>query len=216
MQTRVIGWLLALAFCLPASLATAQSAHAGFQVRLGALPVGELVVTHAQRQGLYEVRARFTTKGVAGAVAPVHFDLKANGRLKGTRPTPRHYVEDLDTSRRQSHANLTFAGTDTRIDPATALMISFTDRPLAQGCATRREVFDGTRSNRLTIAPGIWEGGVFRCRGRFQHLAGYSPAELARSKGFGFTLEFARDGAMLRARKAVTQSVFGQLSLRRK
>lgn len=195
---------------------SAQEAVTRYQVRLGAVPVGEIRMAHGRRADAYEVRAIFATRGVAGALAPVRFDISALGRFVGGTPRPASYREDLDTSRRQSRTEIAFAAGDGRIDPATALWIAVGDRPREGGCGAQYDVFDGTRGNRLRIARGTLSGAVLTCRGRFDRVAGYTAREMAENSGFGFTTIFDLKGERLILREAQTQTIFGRVILRRR
>jgi hypothetical protein len=206
-------FVLALFLLILTSGAQAETAH--FKVRLGAISVGMLQLDHQNGANSYVTRSRFATKGLAGALKPVHFDIQAEGRVGKQRLFPSRYVEDMNTGRRRSNADIRFAEGDKQIDPATAILIGLRDRPVEEGCATRHRVFDGERTNRLVITESAWEGDLLTCKGRFARLAGYSQAELEKHRASVFTLSYQRVGGRLIAHSGRATTRLGAVIIKR-
>ncbi len=207
---------LVFLFLSCAASARAEDAQALFDLRLLGFKLGEVRMQRRMDGPDYSEAAKFATTGVVGVLARVHFDIEAQGRMRGSQPQSGYYVEDMDTGRRQSRAKVRFEPGDARIDPMSALYAGLGDRPADWGCGLDREVFDGTRTHRLTIVPVERETGSLTCEGRYYRTAGYTPEELAGHKGYSFTVTYLERDGLLIAQNARADTQYGRVSLLRR
>lgn len=171
-----------------------EGAASTFEVRLLGLPVGDLSVTERRAGGQYDASARFHTKGLAGALRKVGFDMKARGAVKDGVYDARHYSEDMNTGERESHETVTFGKDGPRMDPMTALLVGLAARAPGDGCAVHQIVFDGKRTHLFTLTTQSETPEKLICRGQFIRKKGYSPAQLKQLSAYEFSAEYERIG----------------------
>lgn len=228
-----LGLVCLLLTGLPGSALGETRTDALFDVRLGAVRLGEMRLTgHEMTDGRYAARARFSTRGLAGVLARVRFDLLAEGSITEGRVSPQGYVEDIDTGKRQSNARLVYEGGLPRIvqgdrpvdaaldpgrqggtlDPMSALFLALRDQAPATLCTLDTAIFDGARRAHVRLA----RTGEAGCVGRFERIAGYGEEELARLRSFPLWIEYAPGDGVMQATRIVVQTVYGKVTLYRR
>jgi hypothetical protein len=210
-------WLVSL--LLAASVvgsAAAESLNSTFAVRLYGAPVGRMVIAANVDGSTYAATGEFRTTGLIGLLARVRFTMHARG--VGALPdlSTRSYSEDLDTGYRQSAISFSFAASDPRVDPLTALIATIADRPISIGCAYDGRTFDGERSMRISIRKASDEADRTVCAGQLTRLQGYTDAELAEARGFAFSVEFRHADDLLVVEQAAVRTIHGHVSLVRR
>ena len=98
-------------------------------------------------------------------------------------------------------------------DPLAAMLIALASRPLDAGCAIDREIFDGTRTHRLTLTETARNDRRVTCKGEFRRVSGYTEAELKRRTGYRLELTYQVDGDQLRPQELKANSSFGPVTL---
>jgi hypothetical protein len=201
-----------LVFVLLATPALAESHRYGVSMFGLAFGVMQLEVREGARD--YALAARFRTTGVAGLLARVRFDMQATGRVTGPWLSSRTYREDVDTGRRVSSADLSFAAGDGRLDLISALWMGLRDRPATLGCAFQAQTFDGTRELHVSLRPAGESATMVTCRGEVRRGAGYTAAELAQRRQFPIEASYRRVGELLRFHELKVHTLHGKATLR--
>ena len=201
-----------LVFVLLATPAFADSHR--YAVSMFGVRVGQMQLETREGTRDYALAARFRTTGVAGLLARVRFDMQATGRVNGPWLSPRSYREDVDTGRRVSSADLSFAAGDGRLDLMSAFWLGLRDRPVALGCALEARTFDGTRELRVTLRPAGESATTVTCVGEVRRGAGYTAEELAQRRAFPVEATYRRVGDLLRFHQLKVHTLHGKAILR--
>jgi hypothetical protein len=206
-----------------------------YDVTYGPLRVGRLVLDSRTDAEGYSAGLSIRSAGLAGVVRAVRFEARAQGR-PGDLPQPGRYEEEADTGRRVSSVRIDWpegrpvvgayradppeevpapspdaaAGA---LDPASAFLAALSG---AQVCGLSFAVFDGQRLSAVALAPGVAEGGLVICDGRFRRVAGYRPADLEERRSFTLRLVYAPEGAGFVLREAEVQTLYGKVRLKRR
>lgn len=235
-RSTVFGTLLAALLGIPLTQgAAAQEVTQLYEVRGLGMKLGTFRLVSQQGEGRYAISSQFQTSGMMQVFARIRMDMQAAGTLAALHPVPRHYLENIDTGRRQSDVTLSWSaglpqvtagavnpeGTPAdpsaqgdALDPASTLLIVATPRPAETLCGMDQPVFDGARRTRVRLAPPRPEGPEVTCNGQFLREAGYSADQLARARAFDLALRYVPGptGAYLLT-EARVETIFGSLSL---
>lgn len=202
---------LLLAIALAPTTVRADSRET-FRITVIGIPVGVLHIAREERAGKsYVYASQFATNGLLSMVRDVKFALKSSGHLTGPAPRPAWYAESMNTGRRASSSKVEFGPRDDRWDPNTMMAVVMNDRPVSQGCAMKRKVFDGKRTNVLTLRPARQQGDRLTCTGRFQRRAGYRPEDLEKRTGYDVQVTYRRAGDMLLFEAAQADTDYGRV-----
>lgn len=203
-----------------------------YDVTYGPLRVGRMTLQAVQQGGGYEARLMIRSAGVAGVVRAVRFEGVAVGEA-GPALRPERYVEQADTGRRVSQAQLRWQGGGVAVlayradpaeevapaaaagdvlDPASALLLALSG---AQ-CGQAFQVFDGQRLSAVVLEAGQAGPEGVACAGRFVRLAGYRPADMAERRQFALRLTYAPVGAGMALVGAEVQTLYGKVRLKRR
>ncbi|MGH1368221.1 MAG: DUF3108 domain-containing protein [Maritimibacter sp.] len=196
--------------------APACAETANFQVRLSGIPVGQMVLQASHSESGYSVTSKFRTTGVAGIIAKVAYVMRAKGRGQIPNIRSNAYSEDMNTGYRASNVNLTFANSDSRIDPMSAFYLALATRPVSAGCAAKVRTWDGTREMNVSLAPYSQNATQLVCKGHAARHKGYTAAELAKMSGFPFTVEFIRRGETWEPARVSVKTIHGPVTLIRR
>ncbi len=172
-----------------ATAAAAAPAH--YSLTLAGFPLGVLVVDQAIAGGDYDATARFETTGLAGLL-DYSFDGEARGLIAGRSLTPLHFTAKSKSPRALRHTRIDWedgvpalvavdpprdegvdpATTAGALDPVSALTQLFRNTTADGACGMEIEVFDGSRSVRLTLAQPLRVDGAITCDGTYLRLGG--------------------------------------------
>lgn len=202
-------------FCaLSALTAPALAEDRSYALSMYGVKIGQMDLRVDATPRDYALAAQFRTTGVVGILARVRFDMQARGKVQGTRLSPRSYVEDMDTGRRQSSSRVGFSAGDHRKDLLSTFWMGLRDRPLAQGCALDARTFDGARELHVVLQPAGESATHVTCKGAIRRASGYTPAELAERTLFPIEASYLREGDMLRFDRLRLHSLHGKATLR--
>lgn len=207
MDLRAIALAALVAAPLPASAAEQ------FQIRLRGIPIGTLVVDDARQGEAFDFRSQFHTTGIAGVVKSVRFIMRSRGSLSGILPVPQAYGEQMNTGQRQSDAAFSFGRDDGRWDPNTAMVYALSPRPLEAGCAIKRTLYDGERTNDLSLVETSRTASTLTCAGSMTRVAGYTAEEMAKRRGHQMSLTYAVRDDQYVITEVRTQTVYGDVTV---
>ena len=205
-----------------------------FDVLFRGVPVAEITLVARETGMAYALAGQVRATGLAGVFARLRFQLQAEGVMAGDLPRPRRYAEDVDTGRRVSQVEVSFAGDTPQIlrqtpppgpeavppgdaagtvDPLSALW------QLARGgtepCGWRLPVYDGARRSDLSLGPAAGDD-TLTCAGAYTRVAGFPPEDMAERATFPFTATYAtQDGAFVLTEVAAT-SLLGPIRIVRR
>jgi len=230
---RLFPAMLSIALVWAAAPALAQ-VETRFDVLLRGLTVAEITLVSRETGPAYALAGHVRSTGLAGVFARLRFRLQAEGVLAGTMPRPRRYAEDVDTGRRVSAVEVSFAGDAPQIlrqtpvpgpdavppgeasgtvDPLSALW--HVARGGAAPCDWRLPVYDGVRRSEIALGPPSGLGPV-TCDGVYTRIAGFPPEDMAERTTFPFTATYgAQDGAFVLTEVAAT-SLLGPIRIVRR
>ncbi|MBL6427066.1 MULTISPECIES: DUF3108 domain-containing protein [Maritimibacter] len=183
-----------------------------FQIKLRGITIGTLTVDHSRDADRFDFRSQFHTSGVAGVVKKVQFIMQSRGLLSGHLPIPRSYGERMDTGQRVSNAAITFPSGDRRWDPNTAMVYALSPRPREAGCALDRRLFDGERTNDLSLVEVARTASTITCTGSMTRVAGYSAEELEKRR-HDLRLTYTARGDAYVLTEVRTQTVYGDVTI---
>ncbi|PWK60895.1 DUF3108 domain-containing protein [Roseicyclus mahoneyensis] len=212
---RLLPVMICLAFGLSTAPARAQD-QIRFDVLFRGLSVAEITLVARQTDAAYALAGQVRSTGLAGVFARLRFQLQAEGVMAGAAPRPRRYAEDVDTGRRVSAVEVSFAGDAPQIlrqtpapgaeavppdaatgtvDPLSALWRVV--RGGAAPCGWSMPVYDGARLSELSLAPPTG-GEILSCEGHYTRVAGFPPEDMAERRVFPFAATYAaQDGAFV-------------------
>ena len=232
------GVILLAAFISPVAIfandpSTSDQQH--YVVRGLGVKLGTFTLASQRSGGTYGVRSRFTSTGAVALLAKVHFEMQARGRWTSAGPRPAWFLENVNTGRRQSTAQIDYAGGVPRVtggrlgadtpplrpehqrdtvDPATAIFRAVAPQAADDLCTLDQPIFDGARRTRLVLGPPRPKGAGLVCRGTLQREDGYSARELARAKSFDLELSYeAGPDGRFHMSTAKVATVFGTVTL---
>lgn len=183
---------LTIVTAIAVALATAaDAAPAHYSLTLAGFPLGLLVVNQSIAGADYDATARFETAGIAGLL-DYSFDGEARGLIAGAALTPLHFTATSKSPRALRHTRIDWengvpslvavdpprgegvdpATTAGALDPVSALIQLFRSTSAAGACGTEFEVFDGSRSVRLTLGQPLRVDGTITCDGDYLRLGG--------------------------------------------
>lgn len=202
-------------FCALSTLtAPALAEDRSYALSMYGVKIGQMDLRVDATPRDYALEAQFRTTGVVGILARVRFDMRAQGKAQGIRLSPRSYVEDMDTGRRQSSSRVGFSAGDRRKDLLSTFWMGLRDRPATQGCALEARTFDGTRELHVVLQPAGESATHVTCKGAIRRVSGYTPAELAERTIFPIEASYVRQGDMLRFDRLRLHSLHGKATLR--
>lgn len=235
---RLFGVLLSMILMLPAGTGKAgQDARMRYEARFAGLRVADITIAAQENGTSYAVSALVTPTGLVALLRDIRFDMSVRGRLNHGQLLPDLYRDDVNTGRRASSVTLQYdratprvigirpddgplpwdldAGDQTgTIDPLSAIWRVLRPRPEADLCGWQVTMFDGQRRTRLFFEEGLREGADITCRGLYQRLAGYPPADLAERSRFPFSARFSdRGGGLWVLTSVEAQSLFGTVRI---
>jgi len=252
---------LALALALgPPSPAPAQDRNgdrvadqaASFTIRLRGVPAGVFHFAATEQDGRYAARARVETTGLAALLRKVRLRATVEGEVGGEvggqvggqvgddRLWPRRYAGAISTGRRDSEAELRYAGGVPRliryaspdpvgpdspapetqggtVDPMTALYTVLRAVPADRACDRTIEMFDGKRRSRVILDPPRRAAAELTCAGRYLRIAGFRPEEIAEKRRFDFRLVYrVRADDRVKAMRVEVETLYGPARLDRR
>jgi hypothetical protein len=230
---RLFPVMLSIALVWAAAPALAQ-VEARFDVLFRGLTVAEITLVSRETGPAYALAGRVRSTGLAGVFARVRFQLQAEGVLAGTVPRPRRYAEDVDTGRRVSTVEISFAGDAPQIlrqapppgpgsvppadaagtvDPLSALW--HVVRGGAAPCGWRMAVHDGARRSEIALGRSSGAGPV-TCEGAYTRIAGFPPEDMAERATFPFTATYAAQGGAFVLTEVAAMSLLGPIRIVRR
>lgn len=231
---------LTLSRCLAAFVlwSLAGPVAAQDQIRLDVLfrglTVAEITLAVRENGAAYALAGRVQATGLAAIFARVRFQMQAEGRMRGDVPVPRRYAEDVDTGRRASGVELSFAGAVPEIlhqnpppgpeavppgdaagtvDPLSALWRVV--RGGAAPCDWVLPVYDGARRSQLGLGPATGSGPL-SCAGRYTRIGGFPAADLAERREFPFTATYEDRGGAFVLTEVEATSLLGPIRIVRR
>jgi len=218
------------------SLATPLSAQD--QLRLDVLfrglTVAEITLAARESDEAYALAGRVQATGFASIFARVRFQMQAEGRMRGTVPEPRRYAEDVDTGRRASSVEISFAGDLPEIlrqspppgpeaeppaaaagtvDPLSALWRVV--RGGAEPCDWTLQVYDGARRSEIGLGPATGTGPL-SCSGHYRRIAGFPAADMAERQDFPFVARYETRGGAFVLTEVEAASLLGPIRIVRR
>lgn len=209
-----------------------------FALRALGVKVGEMTLSADLDTTRYAVSGRLATTGLVGAVKRIKFVLQAEGRRNGTSFVPRHYVEDMDTGRREARVRLDYSNgvarasgpeisnrgahavTDAQqrgaVDPLTAIFMVLRDQRPEDLCSLRQKIFDGERLTEIALTQRREIDGRVQCSGAFTRIGGYAPGDLRQGSQFPVKVTYAPAGPVMRALRVEAQTIYGAATVVRK
>lgn len=213
------------AFLVPALLAVlavpapALSQEGGaFDIALRGLTGARLAWKARSDAGGYAVSGAIATTGAIGLIARFAYEGRAEGRLRGGRPVPLRYEEQVRTPERAGRTILRYrggtprvaertppreprphdvdpSGQTGRLDPLTAMWLLLRDVDPGAVCDLDLPGYDGRRATRVRLT-GVAEarGETVICNGVYVRQAGFPPEEMAERTRFPFTLHYGPAG----------------------
>ncbi|WP_292024644.1 DUF3108 domain-containing protein [Maritimibacter sp. UBA3975] len=194
-------------------MAPVQAQAADYLIKLRGITVGTLSVKARAGGSGFDYETRFRTTGVAGAVRNVRFVMRSLGAMAGHLPVPRAYGEQMNTGARESAASIKFSADDGRWDPNTALVFAFSDRPRAAGCTIKRTLYDGERTNDLSLAEVRRSGAALSCAGSMTRVAGYTAEQMAKRPHHNLSVDYVLAGDTYRFTGARVQTDYGSVTI---
>lgn len=205
---RALGAVALAAAC--ATPAMAQQVDK-YRVAVMGIPVGTMVVENTIDGDKYKAKTEFQTTGVVAVVREVSFRMRSRGRGQGYDLDPRFFAEKMNTGKRKSRGKVEFGKEDARWDPNSAMVAVLADRPVEQGCGFNASVFDGKRTNQLTIREAQKSGDRLVCSGSFTRTGGYTAKQLGFKKGYTFTVQYTKSGGKYVFAEAETVTDYGRV-----
>lgn len=177
-----------------------------FNLNVGGIRLGRLVLETDRDGPLYRTRARFATAGAIASVWKARLDAVAEGHVRpGQWQAKRFEAKTASGSKRQA-LEIRWQGTtptgvlaeppfdpkpwqidptaqDGTSDPLSSFVGTLTVDKGTRPCDRSAEIFDGRRRYRVTLdrAEPAGERGLARhCTALFERLAGYKPKQMAK------------------------------------
>ena len=225
-------------------LSALSSAHAdgndAFALKIRGFTVGAVTLTSRADANSYSVTGVIGNSGLTRLFRKFSYRGSASGAVDGARLLPARYSEVADTGRRSSEALITYrggvprlvrytspkpAGPDTpdpatqagTIDPLTAIYALLRNVPRAQACVLDVVIFDGKRRSRIAMSPVTGAGDIPECKGFYERLQGFTPAEVSRHTRFDFVLSYSDAGGdMLAIARVAFNSSYGVATIERR
>ncbi|SOB94334.1 DUF3108 domain-containing protein [Rhodobacter maris] len=230
-----------LALALAQPVQADQTDHIVFDVVLGGIKAGELVIDGKITAGRYGAQGMMQTTGLAGMLKKIRYEAAADGRFAQGRFSPRSTevlsqrgdnrsrntviynggvpVSVIHEPPRASRPNdVDPAKQGGTIDPLTALYAVLRDVPPAEACKLSVTMFDGTKRSEVALSAPRPSGKGVTCAGEYRRIAGFSDKEMAEKTRFPFTLTYAptADGAHLQVVDISTETILGKGRLKRR
>lgn len=233
-------WLVILVAALPQPALAERREQITFDLHLFGFRSGIVAISVAQDATRYAAAGLMESRGIAGALHPLRFEVRARGRVEQGRlvperyedvitengttvqsvmeyrngvPQPRRYDPDKPAPE-HGLAPQTQGGT---VDALTAIVIALTDAPPESACQIDLDLFDGHSLSRLVVGNPRPDGEGVTCEGQLQRVSGYSEAEMRRHRSFSFTARFMPNGnGALHLAEMRTDSVLGNARLIRR
>lgn len=233
-------WLVLLIAALPQPALAERREQITFDLHLFGFRSGIVAISVAQDATRYAAAGLMESRGIAGALHPLRYEVRARGRVVQGRLVPERY-EDVITENgstvrsvmeyrngvpqerrydphqpapEQGLAPQTQGGT---VDALTAIVIALADAPPERVCQIDIDLFDGHALSRLVVGTPRADGAEVICEGQLQRVGGYSDEALRRHRSFNFTARFSPNGnGALHLAEMRTDSVLGNARLTRR
>ncbi|MFD2172643.1 DUF3108 domain-containing protein [Rhodobacter lacus] len=230
---------LALALAQPAQ--ADQTDHIVFDVLLGGVKAGELVIDGKIAAGRYGAQGLMQTTGLAGMLKKIRYEATADGRVTRGGFSPRSVEVVSQRGDARSRNTVIYNGgvpasvihepprtprpndvdpakQGGTIDPLTALYAVLRDVSPDEACKLSVTLFDGTKRSQVALSAPEPAGAGLRCAGEYRRLEGFSEKDMAEKTRFPFTLTYAPtpDGAHLQVVDISTETILGKGRLKRR
>lgn len=230
----VLAWIMTLTVASPRPALAQEQVQ--FDVVLRGLTVARITVAARDDGTAYALAGRVRATAPAAVFARVRFDMQAEGRWAGAQPLPRRYAEDVDTGRRVSTVELSFAGPAPRVlrqdpppdahavppdeavgmvDPLSALWRLMRSAPRDGPCNVALRVYDGARLSELLLGPRNGTEPV-RCDGHYRRIAGFPPEDMAERRLFPFAVTYTRRAGQFVLTQVEAASLLGPIRIVRR
>ncbi|WP_161556083.1 DUF3108 domain-containing protein [Mangrovicoccus ximenensis] len=222
-------------------LAGAAAAETGtFDLRLGPVRAGTLQYSAEARGGQYAAAGAVRSAGLAGLFLDSSVDAKSRGRVDGNRYRPQSFSSTTTEGGETERLAFRYAGgvpqvsrdperkkppkhaappaqQSGTVDPMTAAFAILRDRPAAEACDLRIDLYDGRRRADIRLVGGTptADGGL-DCRGEYRRVAGFSQKELAEKPVWPFAVTYAPAGDALRVTELRVPTSFGNFRMVRR
>lgn len=223
-----------------AALSAGSPALAGstvYDLSLKGVRLGEITIDAEQSGDSYRAASRIVSTGLVGAFTDFGFEGEASGRLAADGSVaPERFRAKSVSPRAKRRTEIDWQGAmPVRVsvepprgkEPDPARMVGALD-PVSAGfallrdnapenvCATRVDVYDGSRRSRLTLGAPVAGEGTLSCSGSYARLEGEAHS-LSSQTEYPFTLVFRERGdGLMRLDRIETQTRFGRAVVARR
>ncbi len=208
-----LGFLALCIACGGLQATHAQTDQKAFRVSIAGFPVGTASYSSAINGKRYEVQGFMGSTGFFGAFLASRYSGAVIGRISGERLTPQIFRGRFEQGRRFAEVDVKYSkGRPSRIirrperpaqphdidptkvrgalDPISAMFFMLKDRTVDKVCTQRFQVFEGSRTSRITMQRAQGDNGTVICNGVYTRLGGFTPEQMAERQNFPFQMVF--------------------------
>lgn len=191
----------------------AQTDQKVFKVSIAGFPVGTASYSAAVNGKRYEVQGFMGSTGFFGAFLASRYSGAVIGRTNGNSLTPQIFRGRFEQGRRFAEVDIKYSGgrptavirrperpaqpydidyTKVRgaLDPISALYFLLRDVTVDKVCTQNFQVFEGSRTSRISMQRSQGDNGTVICNGVYTRLGGFSPDQISERQNFPFQLVF--------------------------
>lgn len=208
-----------------------------FDLYLGGIKGGEMVIALWQDDGRYHAEAVMRTAGIVGAVYEASFTAESEGSVAGAvydwRYSSERFAAQSAMYEKGQFVEMTYANdapseifaepafipkpwqidpsaqTGT-LDPIAAALFALSPMPPDQICNRVVDIFDGRRRYEIELGAPEAHQGRLRCPAVYRRVAGFKPKLINRQAEFPFHIWFdVRDDGLAHIKRAAGDSMFG-------
>lgn len=205
-------------FVLAIAFSAVQSAHAqaeqkAYRVSIAGFPIGTASYSAAVSGKRYEVQGFMGSTGFFGAFLASRYSGAVIGRVSGEQLTPQIFRGRFEQGRRFAEVDIKYSGgrptkiirrperpaqphdidyTKVRgaLDPITAMYFMLKDRTVDKVCTQSFQVFEGSRTSRITMQRSQGDNGTVICNGVYTRLGGFTAEQMSDRQNFPFQMVF--------------------------